>query len=127
MSADHGWFVAAKSTARSTSTPVAVADFKNAALTWLTVPCWELAATLLAACVAGVLGHTPGMGKQVEITVKFVVQDEELLMQRAREAIAAHGMGVELDGTLEQAIVEVLLHSNPGVESYDRYGLAVLD
>lgn len=66
------------------------------------------------------------MSREVKVTVRFVVQDEELLMKRAREAVAAHGMGVELGGTLEEAIVEVLLHSNPGVESYDQYGLAVL-
>jgi hypothetical protein len=62
----------------------------------------------------------------VTITLTFRVEDSDLLQRRAVEAMRAHGAGVEPEGTLEQAIVEVLLHSNPAVESYDLYGLALL-
>jgi hypothetical protein len=62
----------------------------------------------------------------VTITLTFRVEDVQLLTRRANEAMREHGAGVEPDGTLQQAVVEVLLHSNPAVESYDLYGLALL-
>lgn len=70
--------------------------------------------------------HTVGMSREVTISVTFLVEDETLLRERALKAVAEYGMGVDLDGSLEDLVTEVLLHSNPGVESYDQYGLALI-
>ena len=66
------------------------------------------------------------MSREVTISVTFLVEDETLLRERALRAIAEYGMGVEPDEGLEELVTEVLLHSNPGVESYDQYGLALI-
>lgn len=64
--------------------------------------------------------------EEVEIRLKFRVTNRELLDLRAREAVKIGGGGAELDGTAATALVEVLLHSNPGVDSYDQYGVELL-
>lgn len=64
--------------------------------------------------------------EEVEIRLRFRVTDRALLDLRAREAVKTGGGGVELDGTASTALVEALLHSNPGVDSYDQYGVELL-
>jgi hypothetical protein len=70
--------------------------------------------------------HRSEVEQKITVSLTFRVTDRELLESRAKSAVDAHGGGVSLDGTLEMCVVEALLHSNPGVESYTRYGLELL-
>ena len=65
-------------------------------------------------------------GKTAQITLTFAVRDADTLASLASDAVQRHGGGVELDGTASQAIVELLLHSNPDVRSYSDYGIQLL-
>ena len=53
------------------------------------------------------------------IGMRFVISDPELLERLARERIAEHGMGVEVeDGDYAELLFEYLIGSNPGVEAF---------
>jgi hypothetical protein len=62
----------------------------------------------------------------ITLTLRFRILDRDLLEKRAGEAISQYGAGVLVSGDVGDMISEVLLHSNPGVESYDRYGLELI-
>lgn len=66
------------------------------------------------------------MRDTVKVTLEFKITNEKLLKSRAEEAVALYGGGVSVSNDAREQIVEVLLHSNPGVESYDRYGLELV-
>ena len=68
----------------------------------------------------------PRAPQTATVSLTFAVRDPDLLHARAAQAVEAHGMGMELDGTAAQAIVELLLHSNPAIESYLDYGIELL-
>ena len=68
----------------------------------------------------------PRATQTATVSLTFAVRDPDLLNARATRAVEAHGMGMELDGTAAQAIVELLLHSNPAIESYLDYGIELL-
>jgi hypothetical protein len=67
------------------------------------------------------------MEETVTVSLTFKITDRELLENRAKSAVEAHGGVISLDGTLETCVLEALLHSNAGVESYTQYGLELLN
>lgn len=67
--------------------------------------------------------------KTATITLTFEVSDEALLVKLADQAIESHGNGVETnkDAPLAFRILELLLHSNPDINSYRDYGIDLLN
>ena len=62
--------------------------------------------------------------QNVKITLHFSVEDAALLRRMAEFVITSYGLGHEFDpNNLADCVAELLLHSNPGVLSYDRYGI----
>ena len=65
-------------------------------------------------------GVTCGDPAEVTISLTFRVHDRHQLLAHAQQTVADHGNGHELDpGDLGDAIAEVLLHPNPGVDHLD--------
>lgn len=61
------------------------------------------------------------------VTLAFTVHDKELLLAEAKRAIEQYGAGHEFDpDNLGDCIVELLLHSNPGVRAYLDYGVELV-
>lgn len=69
--------------------------------------------------------------KRVTVGMTFIVTDENVLRQAAHRGAEESWMQ-DLDAIIDTddlgaVIVEALLHSNPGVKSYDEYGLECVD
>ena len=66
--------------------------------------------------------------KTVVLNITFNIEDEDLLLELAAEAIEKYGRGHKFDPhDLGDCIIEVLLNSNPFILSYDQYGLELAD
>lgn len=62
---------------------------------------------------------------RITMSLTFDITDPDLFRQMANDAIARDGGGVEVTRDYERAI-ELLLHSNPAIASYEDYGLALI-
>lgn len=62
---------------------------------------------------------------RITMSLTFDITDPDLFRQMAADAIAKDGGGVEVSHDYQRAI-ELLLHSNPAIYSYNDYGLALI-
>lgn len=68
------------------------------------------------------------MSARIKIELVFDVLDEDRLVSLAKEAIDQYGNGYECNPEdLADCAVELLLHSNPSIKSYDEYGLELIE
>lgn len=67
------------------------------------------------------------LDETVEIRLRFRIDDRDLLLRLAEEAITTNGGGHEFDpADPADCITELLLHSNPDIKGYLDYGIELI-